>query len=121
LEVAETAAYERQVAAKLVSPEGQAVYARRQSLVEPVIGNLKFNLGFSRFSMRGLARVKGEFLLLCIAHNLMKLTQWQGRRRMLAALCSSMTLVVALINRQQTLFRTVTTGGLKNRLALSFI
>jgi len=121
LEVAETAAYERQVAAKLASPEGQAIYARRQSLVEPVFGNLKFNLGFSRFSLRGLARVKGEFLLLCIAHNLKKLAQWQGSRRILTALCTSITLILVRLNRQQTHFRTVTAGGLKNRLALSFV
>ena len=106
LEVAETAVYERQIAAKLASPEGRAIYARRQSLVEPVFGNLKFNLGFTRFSLRGLAKVKGEFLLLCIAHNLKKLSQWPGGRRVLVAFGAGLTLFLTHINRCQTHFRT---------------
>lgn len=38
--------------------------------VEPVFGNMKQNLGFRRFNLRGLNKVKGEFNLMCIAHNL---------------------------------------------------
>jgi transposase len=45
----------------------------RRQTVEPVIGNLKANLGFRRFSLRGLAAVRGEFALMCIAHNLNRL------------------------------------------------
>jgi len=47
--------------------------AVRRQTVEPVIGNLKANLGFRRFSIRGLAAVRGEFALMCIAHNLNRL------------------------------------------------
>jgi transposase len=50
----------------------QRLGVRRQT-VEPVIGNLKANLGFRRFSLRGLAAVRGEFTLMCIAHNLNRL------------------------------------------------
>ena len=43
-----------------------------QIAVEPVFGNLKFNLGFVRFILRTPAKVRGEFLLMCIARNLKK-------------------------------------------------
>jgi hypothetical protein len=104
LEVAETAAYERAVAMKLATPEGQAIYARRRELVEPVFGNLKFNLGFTRFSLRGLAKVRGEFLLLCIAHNLKKLAQWPGGRRVLTALGAGLLLFLTRLTRYRTHF-----------------
>ncbi len=45
----------------------------RSTSVEPVFGNLKANLGFRRFRLRGLRTVNGEFNLMCIAHNLNKL------------------------------------------------
>lgn len=45
----------------------------RRVTVEPVIGNIKSNLGFRRFNLMGLSNVKGEFSLMCIAHNLNKL------------------------------------------------
>jgi transposase len=114
LEVAETAVYERQVAAKLASPEGQAIYARRRELVEPVFGNLKFNLGFTRFSLRSLARVKGEFLLLCIAHNLKKLAQRQGGRLPLAAFCTGFAVILTCLNCLQTYLRALGAGGQRN-------
>ncbi|MBN1480744.1 IS1182 family transposase [candidate division KSB1 bacterium] len=42
----------------------------RAMTVEPVFGNLKENLGFRRFHLRGLSQVKGEFNLMCIGHNI---------------------------------------------------
>lgn len=41
--------------------------------VEPAIGNIKENLGFRRFRLRGLSQVQGEFNLMCIAHNINKM------------------------------------------------
>lgn len=62
---------------KLDSPAGhQAMKLRRQS-VEPVFGNLKEMIGFRRFMLRGLDKVKAEFALLCCAHNLMKLHRYK--------------------------------------------
>jgi hypothetical protein len=63
---------EKTLADKLSSPTAEAIYKRRQTLVEPVFGNIKFNLGFNRFCLRGLEKVRIEFLLMCIAHNLKK-------------------------------------------------
>jgi transposase len=65
--------YERAMKVKLGTGMGRFVYAQRKCLVEPVFGNIKFNLGFARYALRGLAKVRGEFLLICIAHNLKKL------------------------------------------------
>lgn len=50
----------------------------RATSVEPVFGNLKSNIGFRRFNLRGLQKVKGEFTLMCIAHNINKLFQFSG-------------------------------------------
>ena len=56
--------------AKLISDEGRKEYQKRMHTVEPVFGNIKFNLGFRQFSVRGTTKVKGEFNLMCIAHNI---------------------------------------------------
>ena len=76
MEISENYRYERQMKAKLSSEHGDAIYSQRMSLVEPVFGNLKFNLGFTRYRLRGLRKVQGEFLLMCIAHNLKKLAKY---------------------------------------------
>ncbi|MCQ2009891.1 IS1182 family transposase [Sporolactobacillus sp. STSJ-5] len=52
--------------------EGRARYRRRKLENEPVFGNLKQNMHFRRFHLRGLKKVHVEFGLLALAHNLMK-------------------------------------------------
>ena len=60
--------------AKLQTPAGQAVYALRKMIVEPVFGQIKAGpQAFRRFSFRGLAQVRAEWLLVCCTHNLLKL------------------------------------------------
>jgi len=66
-----------QMRQKLNSPEGKAEYRQRLSTVEPPFGNLKQNLGFRYFLVRGHEKVRGEFNLMCIAHNLRKIHQYQ--------------------------------------------
>lgn len=68
--------------AKLTTPAGQAVYALRKIIVEPVFGQIKEGRGFRRFSFRGLSPVTAEWGLICLTHNLLKLF---GRRAALAA------------------------------------
>ncbi len=58
---------------RLTSELGAAAYAKRKTTVEPVFGNLKANLGFRRFSQRGLDAVRSEWRLICTIHNLLKL------------------------------------------------
>lgn len=55
---------------RLQTDEAKTRLVRRSTTVEPVFGNLKQNLGFRRFNLRGSQQVKGEFNLMCIAHNL---------------------------------------------------
>ncbi len=58
------------MAYKLQTEIGQAIYALRKETVEPVIGVIKEVLGFRQFSLRGLAAVTGEWCLVCLAFNL---------------------------------------------------
>jgi hypothetical protein len=41
--------------------------------VEPVFGQIKEVRGFRRFSFRCLQKVKAEWDLICLTHNLLKL------------------------------------------------
>lgn len=58
---------------ELRKPESKALLKLRSMSVEPVFGNIKSNLGYSRFRLRGLNQVKGEFNLMCVGHNINKL------------------------------------------------
>jgi transposase len=58
---------------KMETNEAKRVYAMRKITVEPVYGNIKENLGFRGFLLRGLEKVRTEFNLVCIAHNLQKI------------------------------------------------
>ncbi|WP_418790647.1 transposase [Phosphitispora sp. TUW77] len=53
---------------------------RKRRCIEPeyVFGRIKWCWGFKRFLLRGLEKVKVEWGLLCMAHNISKLAtiQW---------------------------------------------
>lgn len=57
---------------KLSEEETAAIYRQRKIDVEPVFGFLKANLGFTRFSVRGKAKVENEIGLALMAVNLRK-------------------------------------------------
>ena len=61
------------MAAKLSTPAGRAAYAERKWLSEAPNGWIKHVLGFRRFSLRGLAKVRGEWNLVCLALNAKRL------------------------------------------------
>jgi transposase len=48
-------------------------YRLRKQIVEPVFGQIKQARGFRQFLLRGLAKAKAEWALICTAHNLNKL------------------------------------------------
>ncbi len=48
-------------------------YRLRKQTVEPVFGQIKQARGFRQFLLRGIEKVKAEWALICIAHNLTKL------------------------------------------------
>jgi len=58
---------------KLRSVQGQAIYALRKTIVEPVFGQIKGARGLDRFRLRGLEKVNGEWALIATTHNLLKL------------------------------------------------
>ncbi len=58
---------------KLQTRRGRQRYALRMSTVEPVFGQIKQGRGFRQFLLRGLAKVQGEWSLICTGHNLLKL------------------------------------------------
>jgi transposase len=64
------------MAAKVRTPEGRALYARRKVIVEPVFGQIKEARGFRRFLLRGLAKIRGEWCLVCLTHNLLKIWRY---------------------------------------------
>jgi transposase len=60
----------QRMADRLKSDGGRARYRRRKAIVEPVIGWIKEVLGFRRFSVRSVAKARGEWNLVCLAVNL---------------------------------------------------
>jgi transposase len=64
------------MAAKVRTPAGRALYARRKVIVEPVFGQIKEGRGFRRFLLRGLDNIRGEWRVVCLTHNLLKLWRY---------------------------------------------
>ncbi|HLJ98617.1 MAG TPA: transposase [Streptosporangiaceae bacterium] len=61
------------MARKLATKQGAAIYARRKVIPEPVFGQIKEARGFRRFLLRGLVKVRAEWSLVALTHNLLKL------------------------------------------------
>lgn len=57
---------------RLVSDAGLHYRKKRSTEVEPIFGNIKQNKKFKRFLLRGIEKVRAEFGLIAIAHNLGK-------------------------------------------------
>jgi transposase len=57
----------------LKTKAGKAVYAARKTIVEPVFGQIKQARGFRQFLLRGIHKVRGEWSLLCLTHNILKI------------------------------------------------
>ena len=72
-EVQASATAKERMAAKLRTDQGRATYRMRKAVVEPVFGQIKSCRGLRRFLLRGLAKVRAEWRLICAGHNLLKL------------------------------------------------
>ena len=70
---------------KLRRDDGHDIYKMRKAIVEPVFGQIKEARGFRRFSLRGLQNVRGEWALVCLAHNLLKLFKYGGEQQLCGA------------------------------------
>jgi len=65
--------YTARMQARIDAPEGREAYGRRFATVEPVFGNLRANKRLDRFTLRGRAKVNGQWTLYCLVHNIEKL------------------------------------------------
>jgi len=64
--------YRERMREKLNTAKGRLIYGKRKCLVEPVFGQIKTRNGFSQFLLRGLEKVRLEWKIAAIAHNLLK-------------------------------------------------
>ena len=64
---------QERMAAKVRSEPGRAWYARRKGIAAPVFGQIKEGRGFRRFSLRGLKKIRGEWCVVCLTPNLLKI------------------------------------------------
>lgn len=58
---------------RIDSPEGRIRCGGRFATVEPVFGNVRYNKGLDRFTLRGKTKVDGQWKLFCLVHNIEKL------------------------------------------------
>ena len=58
---------------KIDSVEGKAIYNQRLGTVEPVFGNMTWNKGLNRFTLRGKIKVNAQWLLYSLVHNIGKI------------------------------------------------
>ena len=58
---------------KVCSDEGQRIYRKRASSVEPVFGVIKAAMGLRQFLLRGLEKVRIEWELACVAYNVKRM------------------------------------------------
>lgn len=65
--------YTDKMKARIDSPEGRIRYGQRFATVEPVFGNLRYNKGLDRFTLRGKRKVDAQWKLFCLVHNIEKL------------------------------------------------
>jgi hypothetical protein len=58
---------------RLRTKRGRQRYKLRKEIVEPVFGQIEQARGFRAFLLRGLEKVRSEWLLICLTHNILKL------------------------------------------------
>lgn len=61
---------------KIDSKGGRDKYSERMGMIEPVFGNIKHNLGLRWLSLRGLSKVRGQWLIFCMIHNMVKIQHY---------------------------------------------
>ncbi len=69
------------MARKLRSKAGQAIYALRKTIVEPVNGQIKEARGLRSFLLRGMQKVDSEWHLIAASHNLLNLFRFRRSKQ----------------------------------------
>ena len=75
-------------AARMSSPSAKALYNQRPRIAETTFGIIKSIMNFRQFLLRGLDKVKTEWLWAATAFNLMKLARWIGKLRADSSICA---------------------------------
>jgi len=60
---------------KMEEEESKEKYKKRKKIVEPVFGQIKKNIGFREFRLRGHTKTSGEFSLVCMVYNVKKIVK----------------------------------------------
>ena len=63
----------QQMRERIDSTRGRALYGQRFATVEPVFGNIRYNKGLDRFTLRGRQKVDAQWRLFALVHNIEKL------------------------------------------------
>lgn len=80
-------AYRAEAKALLTSERGLYHRSNRPTEPEAVFGGIKFNHGFKRFRLKSNTKVKIEFGLVAVAHNIRKYIALKGAERTKAVCC----------------------------------
>ena len=67
--------HRRAMDSRLASERGRKIYAQRKWIAETPFGIIKAQMGLRQFLLRGLEKVKAEWLWACTAFNLAKLVR----------------------------------------------
>jgi transposase len=70
----------QRMARKLRTKRGRERYARRKAMVEPVFGQIKHGRGFRQHLLRGREKMRAEWRLVSLTHNLLKLWRYEQSR-----------------------------------------
>ena len=65
--------YAQQMRERIDTERGRRMYARRMGIVEPVFANITATKGMRRFTLRGRAKVRIQWLLYTLVHNIEKI------------------------------------------------
>jgi transposase len=71
----------QRMARKLRTKKGGERYARRKGMVEPVFGQIKQGRGFRQFLLRGKKKMRSEWRLVSLTHNLLKLWRHEQTKK----------------------------------------
>jgi transposase len=76
------ATFREKMERKLLTKKGHKAYSRRAPSVEPPFGQIKENRGFTRFRLRGNEKVNGEWALVTMSQNILKM--WRTTKNCMA-------------------------------------
>ena len=59
--------------AKIDTPQGKQIYAKRLAIVEPVFANIRIQKRLDRFTLRSKAKIDVQWKLFTLVHNIGKI------------------------------------------------